>query len=190
MGTASANVFDDSQEPWLRQIWESVKEIICTMGLTAIIVFVLSRIVFLMAVIPTKSMNPTLPAPCWTYSSRLPYIFGKPERGDIVILKRDNGESTLYAKRVIGLPGDVIESKNGTIYINGVALVEDYLAETPEDLCLGPWTVPLSSYFVMGDNRNNSFDSRYWDEHFVPEDNILAKEKFAIALPAQIAERS
>ena len=73
------------------------------------------------------------------------------------------------------MPGDVLEIKHGQTYINGVEYEESYLNETPEDLDFGPFQVPEDHYFMMGDNRNNSYDSRYWDEHFVPASKVMSK---------------
>ena len=105
-----------------------------------------------------------------------------PERGDIVLFKRDIPDSKVYAKRIVGLPGDTIEIKHGVTYINGEALEEKYLRETPDDEDFGPFNVPEDSYFMMGDNRNNSYDSRYWDEHFVPRKSIISKVNFSVPL--------
>ena len=128
-----------------------------------------------MPVIPTKSMYPTLPAPCFVFSSRVAYWNHTPQRGDIVLFYRGNGEKTVYAKRVIGLPGDVIDIVHGQTYINDELLDEPYLAETPDPAVELRFIVPEGSYFMMGDNRNHSYDSRHWAEHFVPEDNILSR---------------
>ena len=100
----------------------------------------------------------------------------------IVLFKRDIPDSKVYAKRIVGLPGDTIEIKHGVTYINGEALEEKYLRETPDDEDFGPFNVPEDSYFMMGDNRNNSYDSRYWDEHFVPRKSIISKVNFSVPL--------
>ena len=77
-------------------------------------------------------------------------------------------------KRIIGAEGDMVEVKDGRVYINGEELAEDYIAETTRG-DFGPYFVPEDSYFMMGDNRNHSLDSRYWDNQFVHEDEILGK---------------
>ena len=120
-------------------------------------------------------MYPTLSAPCFTVGVRTDVLNKPYERGDIVLFQRDDGNERFYAKRIVGMPGDVLEIKHGQTYINGVEYEESYLNETPEDLDFGPFQVPEDHYFMMGDNRNNSYDSRYWDEHFVPANKVMSK---------------
>src|SRR5262245_31402132 len=85
------------------------------------------------------------------------------ERGDILVFPYPKDETKLFVKRVIGLPGDQIQSVSGQISINGRALVEKYVAaENRSTDSWGPLTVPADEYFVMGDNRHNSSDSRIW----------------------------
>ena len=128
--------------------------------LAVLIVILLSKTVWLCATIPTKSMYPTLPAPCFVFSSRVAYWNHTPQRGDIVLFYRGNGEKTVYAKRVIGLPGDVVDIVHGQTYINDELLDEPYLAETPDPTVELRFIVPEGNYFMMGDNRNRSSDSR------------------------------
>ena len=110
---------------------------------------------------------------------RLAYLFHEPERGDIVIFKYPDDESQNFVKRVIGIPGDVINIRNGYVYVNGEMLEENYIREPMnsdgEDLT---YVVPSGSYFMLGDNRNISQDSRYWKNTYVSRKNILAKAWF------------
>ena len=104
---------------------------------------------------------------------RLAYLFHEPERGDIVIFKYPDDESQNFVKRVIGIPGDVIQISNGHVYVNGEQLEENYLREPMnndgEELT---YVVPADSYFMLGDNRNNSEDSRFAGVGIVKEKNI------------------
>ena len=112
--------------------------------------------------------------------SRLSYHFSDPERGDIVIFKYPDDPSIYYVKRIIGLPGDTIDIVDGAVYLNGsdTPLDEPYLREPmlPEEPM--HFEVPDNCYFMMGDNRNNSNDARYWQNTYVERDAIIAKVLF------------
>ncbi len=144
------------------------------------VALILNNFVIINSVVPSGSMIPTINEGDRMIGNRLAYAFGnEPERGDIIIFRFPDDTSQIYVKRVIGIPGDVVEIKGGVTYVNGEVIDEPYLNETPDDNDFGPYTVPEDSYFVMGDNRNNSYDSRYWETtNFVPEENILAKAVF------------
>jgi signal peptidase I len=107
-------------------------------------------------------------------TSRVSYLSGEPRRGDIVVFPFPDDEEVDYIKRIIGLPGETIEGKDGLVYINGEPLVEPYVVEAL-DSDFGPYEVPEESYFMMGDNRNNSQDSRYWENKFLARDKIEGK---------------
>ena len=154
------------------------------MAITGIIVFVLTRFFIPVVVIPTESMEPEIPAGSFVICSKISYMGSKtPQRGDAIIFRRgdETSDSKIYAKRVVGLPGETIVIKDGTTYIDGKIYTEDWLFEQPRELDFGPFVVPEGKYFCMGDNRNNSFDSRYWTEHFISEENIIAKAHFVIS---------
>ena len=146
------------------------KEIISWVKMFAIVivvVLVLTRGIFINAKIPSGSMENTIMTGSRIIGFRFSYWFEEPKRGDIVLFKYPIDESQTYIKRVIGLPGETVRIKSGKIYINGskTPLNETYLKETwtvdNDDLT---YKVPKGSYFVLGDNRNNSKDGRYWAE--------------------------
>ena len=126
------------------------------------------------AVVPTGSMETTIPAGSRIMGLRLYYDFKEPERGDIVIFKYPDDESVDYLKRIIGLPGETVEIISGKVYINSELLDEPYLSEEPTG-DFGPYQVPEDSYFMLGDNRAVSKDSRYWHNTYVKKDKIIAK---------------
>ena len=143
--------------------------------LTALIVsFLVSHTLIANAQVPTGSMETTIMTGSRIIINRLAYISENPKRGDIIAFYfPDDGES-LYLKRIIGLPGETIEGIDGLVYIDGEPLVEDYVEEELwEDF--GPYVVPENSWFVMGDNRNNSNDSRYWNDKFVEKSEIVGR---------------
>jgi signal peptidase I len=107
-------------------------------------------------------------------SKIIPYK--EPRRRDVIVFKFPNEPETAYVKRLIGMPGDKIEMIGRTIYVNGEALKEDYTQYIEPGSIYshyGPYQVPPGHYFAMGDNRDNSQDSRYWG--FVPRDYLLGK---------------
>ena len=115
------------------------------------------------AVVPTGSMETTIPAGSRIMGLRLYYDFNEPERGDIVIFKYPDDESVDYLKRIIGLPGETVQVKDGYVYINGEKLESDiYGKEVMQSagIAAEPITLGDDEYFVLGDNRNNSSDSR------------------------------
>ncbi len=134
----------------------------------------LNKYVVANAQVPTGSMETTVMAGDRILVNRLSYVFGEPKRGDIVTFIYPDDGKTLYLKRIMGLPGETISGKNGVIYINDEPLEEDFTQEISEE-DFGPYTVPEGSYFMMGDNRNDSWDSRYWEHKFVKMEDIIGK---------------
>lgn len=128
--------------------------------------------------IPTLEIGDHILVSKFIYGVRLPFTdmviipIQRPERGDIIVFRFPKDESKDFIKRVIGIPGDTIEIKEKTLYLNGVKQDESYINEISNDEPLlrmipgrdnfGPVTVPENAYFVMGDNRNHSLDSRFW----------------------------
>lgn len=94
-----------------------------------------------------------------------------------MIFKFPDDEKVLYIKRVIGLPGETLEVKDGHVYINGAVLDEPYLNVTT-DGSFGPYRIPEGGYFMMGDNRNDSADSRYWHNTYLYRDGMVGKAVF------------
>ncbi|MBQ0145886.1 MAG: signal peptidase I [Lachnospiraceae bacterium] len=143
--------------------------------IAAAIAFVVNRFLIANSVVPTGSMEPNIMSGERVFGSRLTYLNSDPQRGDIVIFRWPDNEKIYFVKRVIGLPGETVDIVQGKVYINGELLDEPYLAEPMLEEPPMHFEVPENAYFMMGDNRNNSADARYWDNHFVYRDKIIAK---------------
>lgn len=151
-------------------------DFIVTMAVVALAVFLLMRFVIINARIPTASMEETISVNDRIFGNRLAYLNHDPERYDIVVFKFPDNEKKLYIKRIIGLPGETVEIIGGKVYIDGAEepLRDDFCPETPVG-DFGPYVVPENCYFMLGDNRNGSADSRYWQNPYVARDKILGK---------------
>lgn len=151
------------------------KEILGWIELVAIcmvVVWFATNYVIVNARVPSGSMENTIMTGDRLIGFRLAYTFSGPKRGDIILFKYPLDESTIYIKRVIGLPGEKVTISDGKIYINDSEkpLEEDYLKEDWVVENDGyTFNVPENSYLVLGDNRNNSEDARYWAEYAIEE---------------------
>jgi signal peptidase I len=163
------------KHPILAEILDWVKIIVSA----AVIAWLCNHILIMNTVVPSGSMEDTIPKPSRIISSRISYWFSDPERGDVILFDPPDGSEYCYVKRIIGLPGETVEIRDGLVYINGSdePLDEPYVKGTPTG-DFGPYEVPEDSYFVMGDNRNNSTDSRYWHTPYVSRKAIYAKAIF------------
>ena len=121
--------------------------------------------------IPSESMVPTLEVGDRVFVNKFIYRFTEPERGDIVVFESVNGGEEDLIKRVVGVPGDEVEVRSGTLLVNGEPQNEPYLnREIPDDSFFGPSRLSEGEVFVMGDNRANSADSRVFGP--LPVENI------------------
>ena len=171
-----------------RELFQWVAAIVAAV----LIALAIDNFVIVNAQIPSGSMENTIMTGDRIFGFRMAYginfdFFGThvskkmkdPERYDIIIFKYPDDESQLFIKRIIGLPGETVEIRDGKIYLNGSdEPLEDVQTKETMVGSFGPYTVPENSYFVMGDNRNDSKDSRYWTNTFVTKDEILGKAIF------------
>ena len=164
-------------------------ELIKTLGLSIFLALGIRTFIAEARYIPSGSMLPTLQINDRLIIDKVGYKFTAPARGDIVVfsppdvLKQQYKDA--FIKRIIGLPGDIVEVKEGKVYVNNQVLPEDYIAEHP-NYHWGPDRIPPNQYLVLGDNRNNSYDSHYWG--FVPRENIIGKAVVRFWPPNRLGE--
>lgn len=154
----------------LKEIISWIMVFVIAFGLAMFI----NKVIIYKVKIPSGSMENTIRVGDKVITFRLAYLFSDPKRGDIIVFPFPDNEKEDYIKRIIGLPGETVEGKDGVVFVDGVPLDEPYVKEKIEH-DFGPFTVPKESYFMMGDNRNSSKDSRYWDNKFVHKDKIHGK---------------
>lgn len=158
--------------------------------ITVITVIILFGVILIYGIVPTASMDPTCKAGSLYLGNRLAYATGEVQRGDPILFHftETDGTEAIYLKRVIGLPGDTVSFLGNKLYVNGQILDESgYLSSDVITVAAegGPieYVVPDGCYFVMGDNRENSYDSRYWENPFVQRSAIVGKFLGSVKVP-------
>lgn len=180
--------YDDDNEPvdsskdyqsskgFFSFLFSEVLSLVKIVVIAVVFALVFTNFIIINAEVPSGSMRDTIWEGDRLFGFRLAYKFSEPKRGDIIIFKFPDDETQNYVKRVIGLPNDIVQIKNGRVYINGEELdepyIKDYILDDGETYT---YIVPEDSYFMLGDNRNNSKDSRYWVNTFVKKEKIVAK---------------
>ena len=165
-----------------------------SLAIAAILAISVKSLVFAAYTVPSGSMEPTLLVGDYLIANRLSYVvkipfsdvvvltLAEPERGDIIIFRYPKDRSKDFVKRVIAKPGDVVEIRDKVLYVNNER-VDDKGAHFRDERIIpgflaprdnfGPVTVPKDSYFAMGDNRDNSLDSRFWG--FLKKGDLVGK---------------
>ncbi|SFG40184.1 signal peptidase I [Desulfotomaculum arcticum] len=161
------------EQPREKKKKSAFMEIIESIAIAVLLAVIIRMFVFQPFVIPSGSMEPTIQIGDRIMVSKFAYHFGEPSRGDIVVFRPPFDPERIFVKRLIGTPGNTLEIRDSKLFINGEQIPEEYL---PQDLRFddfGPAQVPADNYFMMGDNRNNSDDSRVWGN--LPQKNIIGK---------------
>ena len=186
MGNTNKEIAEAAQTSVKSEVMEWVKMIITVV----LIVFIIDEVILINARIPSASMENTIMTKDRIFGFRMAYginldFFGHdiltkkmkdPERFDIVIFRYPDDESQLFIKRIIGLPNETVTIIDGKVYINDSSEpLDDSFLREPMRGSFGPYTVPDGCYFMLGDNRNNSRDSRFWDQPYVTFDQIVGK---------------
>jgi signal peptidase I len=143
----------------------------------AIVLALAVRAAVRLYVIPSASMAPTLLT--GDHIAVTPFRFGaQPQRGDVIVFRSPREAGQLMVKRVIGTPGDLVESRAGRLVIGGHAIAEPYVAQQAATGSIAPQIIPADSYFVLGDNRASSLDSRSWG--VLPRAMVVGKARLVL----------
>lgn len=164
------------KKPDKKSLIKEIRDYIFLIILAFAFAFLMNKFVYANAEVPTGSMIPIVQPGDRLIINRLSYLFEDPKRGDIVMFAYPDNEKKNYLKRIIGLPGEKLEIREGLIYINDrkTPLSENYLNDEPNG-DFGPYNVPEGCYFMLGDNRDNSLDAREWTNKYVKRGKIVGK---------------
>ena len=173
------NKIEDNKEKkkWdKKSVIKEVRDYVFLIILAFVLAFLMNKFVYANAEVPTGSMIPVVQPNDRLIVNRLAYLFEEPKRGDIVMFAFPDDEKDNYLKRIIGLPGEKVEIKNGLVYINDSEkpLDEPYINDPPNGN-YGPYNVPEGCYFMLGDNRDESKDARFWNNTYVKKEKIVGK---------------
>ncbi|MBR1579143.1 MAG: signal peptidase I [Selenomonadaceae bacterium] len=157
-----------------RSLGNEVKDWIISIAAAVVMALIIRTFIVELYIVDGPSMRPTLQHEERLVVSKFIYKLRDPERGEVLIFRYPRDPSRDFIKRVIAIGGDTIEIKDGRVYLNGQMQTEDYILERTRTE-YSKVTVPEGTVFVMGDNRNNSDDSRFSDVGFVPFDLIKGK---------------
>ncbi len=174
-------------QPPAENFWIELRNILV---LSIVLAFGIRHFVAEARYIPSESMLPTLEVNDRLIVEKMSYRFREPKRGDVVVFrpteaiqKAQPNFNDALIKRIVGLPGETIVVANGQVYIDEQPIVENYIDEDPA-YSWGPQTIPEDSYLVLGDNRNNSYDSHYWG--FVPKENLIGRAAVRVWPPDRL----
>ena len=175
--SAYDTILEEAADPrdWSARTKGILREIVET-AVWTLVIFFLVRLVVQNFRIEMQSMEPNLHDGQSIIANKLVYYLHPPERGDIIVFQAPSNPGKDYIKRIIGLPGEEVAIREGQVYIDGARLEETYVAR-PARRSWGPEVVGESEYFVLGDNRSNSNDSRNWG--MLDEEAIIGKAWFS-----------
>jgi signal peptidase I len=161
-----------------------VLEYVEALVIAVVLAFIIRMFIIEAFKIPSGSMIPSLLVGDHLLVSKFTYKFAEPKRGDIVVFKYPDDPSRNFIKRIIGVGGDIIEIRDKEVYVNNVKREEPYVQHVFEEVLparysprdnFGPITVPSNAFFMLGDNRDSSLDSRFWENRFVHRGAIVGK---------------
>ena len=200
--------YDSIDKPGImpsHRVWRDAVEIL----LLVVTIYTMVNLATSRAVVEGQSMQPNFFTGQLVIVNRFAYFFSRPVRGDVIVLHDPKDVTQDFIKRVVGLPGETVQIKEGRVYVNGTMIDEPYIDDFCRSGCDGTWQLKKDEYFVLGDNRNNSFDGhsfgpllrdlivgeawfRYWppkDVGFIPHPAygiISSNPPIAFPVPTEI----
>jgi signal peptidase I len=171
--TTEATSLEDEESSSGAGVWRFIRDVLETLVL-AILLFLAINAISARIRVDGSSMVPTLTDGQFVMVSRLSYKLGDSNHGDVVVFHYPRDPEQEYIKRIIGLPGDTVEMMGGHVYVNDQIIEEPYIAADARTT--NKWEIPSDHVFVLGDNRNNSQDSRNFGP--VPMENLIGKAIF------------
>lgn len=170
-----------------RSTGRSILEVIGIFFSAIIIAWVIQAYLVKPFQIPSESMVPTVDPGDRILVNRLAYRFGDIKRGDIIVFKAPFDPETDFVKRVVAVAGDTVEVKRGGVIVNGEPQIENFTSTESIDISTFTMqTVPEGNVFVMGDNRTNSQDGRFWNPPWLPVENVIGKAFFTYWPPGRL----
>ena len=172
-----------------KELWQEVISWAKTIIFTLLLAFAINNFVIVNAVVPTGSMEDTIQVNNRIVAFRLSYLFRAPSRYDIVVFRGPEGDPTLYVKRILGLPGERLMIIDGHVHINGSDVPQrydfvkghlsgNYGVFNHDTGMMEPFVIPEGHFFVLGDNRHASLDSRQWEYRYIPRGRVLGRAIF------------
>ncbi len=146
----------------MQRFWASSWEVVKTIAIAAIVVFGIRMFLFQPFLVSGASMDPNILQSNYLIIDELTYRFREPMRGEVVVFRYPGNKSTFYIKRIVALPGERVDIENGSLAINGKKIDESEYLKGIGTFGTIHMVLDADNYFVMGDNRNNSYDSRAW----------------------------
>lgn len=147
-----------------------------TILVALVFALIIRQYVIQTSVVPSGSMIPTIEIGDRLFVSKYDYKFRAPKRGEIIVFKSPDKDGKDFVKRCIGLPGEKVELKDGIVFINDTPLIFPDIVINRDHFNYGPVIIPPNNYFMLGDNRPYSRDSRFWG--FVPKEDLVGKALF------------
>ena len=162
----------------MKAFWLTIKEVLEVVAIALVTVFIIRHFLVQPFLVSGASMEPNFSDGNYLLIDEITYRFREPERGEVIVFRYPNNPATYFIKRIVGLPGETVELKDGKIFANGEFIEEDYLPDSLQSRDNLSTKLKADEYFVLGDNRSHSFDSRNWGP--VNRDKIIGVARLRV----------